>query len=152
MTQLPIVTLEGCAFCAIGQGKDDSAEIVVQHANWIAFFPDNPATPGHTLVIPRSHVVDLWQVDLPLGADLMAAVVHVGRAVERALEPDGMNLITSAGKTAEQSVFHLHLHIVPRWRRDGFGQIWPAGDKFEDADLGDVAERIRKEAVLSAGS
>jgi histidine triad (HIT) family protein len=55
-----------------------------------------------------------------------------------------MNLITSAGKVAEQSVFHLHLHIVPRWKRDGFGDIWPGGRRFEDEDLGNVADRIRE--------
>jgi len=46
-----------------------------------------------------------------------------------------MNLITSAGETAEQTVFHLHLHIVPRWRRDGFGRIWPVEGRFDDASL-----------------
>jgi histidine triad (HIT) family protein len=74
----------------------------------------------------------------------MAAVIQVGRAIDRALKPDGMNLITSAGETAEQTVFHLHLHIVPRWKRDGFGRIWPAEGKFEDADLENVADRIRE--------
>jgi len=109
----------------------------------MAFFPPNPATPGHTLVIPRVHVADLWQVDPPLASDLMAAVIRVGRAIETALSPEGMNLITSAGETAEQSVFHLHMHVVPRWHRDGFGRIWPAEGSFQDADLEDVADRIR---------
>jgi histidine triad (HIT) family protein len=133
-----------CDFCAIVRGEDDSVEVVCEGENWIAFFPLNPATPGHTLVIPRTHVVDLWQVEPPLGAELMAAVIRVGRAVEAALTPDGMNLITSAGETAEQTVFHLHLHIVPRWHRDGFGKIWPVEGKFEDAELEDVADRIRE--------
>jgi histidine triad (HIT) family protein len=137
-------TTDDCAFCAIARGDDDSVEIVCSDAHWIAFFPLNPATPGHTLVIPRQHVADLWGVDEQLGAELMTAVVRVGRAIETALTPEGMNLITSAGATAEQTVFHLHLHIVPRWQRDGFGRIWPAGGKFEDADLGNVAERIRE--------
>jgi len=74
---------------------------------------------------------------------LMAAVIRVGRAIGTALNPEGMNLITSAGKTAEQTVFHLHLHVVPRWRRDGFGRIWPTEGKFEDTDLEDFADRIR---------
>jgi histidine triad (HIT) family protein len=73
----------------------------------------------------------------------MKAVIHVGRAIDEALDPEGMNLITSAGKTAEQTVFHLHLHLVPRWQQDGFGRIWPLQDKYEDAGLGDVAARIR---------
>lgn len=135
---------EGCDFCAIARGDDRTMEMVCEEENWLAFFPLNPATPGHTLVIPRVHVVDLWEVEPPLSGDLMAAVIRVGRAIDKALTPEGMNLITSAGKTAEQTVFHLHLHIVPRWQRDGFGRIWPVEGKFEDADLGDFADRIRE--------
>jgi histidine triad (HIT) family protein len=132
-----------CDFCAIVRGDDTSVEVVCEGESWIAFFPLSPATPGHTLVIPRAHIADLWQVDPILGNDLMAAVIRVGRAIETALTPEGMNLITSAGETAEQTVFHLHLHLVPRWHRDGFGRIWPTEDKYEDADLENVAGRIR---------
>ncbi len=133
-----------CEFCAIVRGEDSEAEIVCEGENWIAFFPLNPAIPGHTLVIPRTHVADLWDVEPPLGADLMAAIIRVGHAVETALTPEGMNLTTSAGETAEQTIFHLHFHIVPRWRRDGFGRIWPVDGKYEDADLEDVADRLRE--------
>jgi histidine triad (HIT) family protein len=137
------VYVDGCDFCTIARGEDASVQVVCEGESWIAFFPLNPATPGHTLVIPRVHVADLWEVEALLGGKLVSAVIQVGRAIRTALLPDGMNLITSAGKTAEQTVFHLHLHVVPRWERDGFGQIWPGGLRYEDADLGNVAERIR---------
>lgn len=132
-----------CPFCAIASGEIHDAEIVCEGETWIAFFPLDPATPGHTLVIPRQHVGDLWQADKPLAADLMAAVVRVGKSIQEGLNPEGMNLITSAGATAEQTVFHLHLHLVPRWTRDGFGRIWPVDGKYEDANLEDAAQRIR---------
>lgn len=132
-----------CAFCAIARGDDQTVEIVCEDERWIAFFPLNPATPGHTLVVPRTHVADLWKVDLPLAGELMEAVIRVGRAIDTSLHPHGMNLITSAGETAEQTVFHLHLHVVPRWQRDGFGRIWPVDGKYEDADVEDVADLIR---------
>ena len=81
---------------------------------------------------------------MDLAAELMRAAVVVGRAIQRALQPDGMNLISSAGSVAEQTVFHLHLHVVPRWSRDGFGAIWPRGLRYEDPALIEgVAERIR---------
>lgn len=134
---------EDCAFCAIARGDDRTVEVVAGDRNWMAFFPLSPATPGHTLVIPRAHVADLWATQPPLDRELMSAVIRVGRAISVALRPDGMNLITSAGETAEQTVFHLHLHLVPRWHRDGFGRIWPADGKFEDSELGDVAAKIR---------
>jgi histidine triad (HIT) family protein len=132
-----------CDFCRIGRGEDTSVEIICEGESWLAFFPLNPATPGHTLVIPRVHVPDLWHLEGVEGSDLMAAVIKVGRAIDSALAPEGMNLITSAGATAEQTVFHLHLHIVPRWRMDGFGQIWPTDRRYENAKLENAADRIR---------
>lgn len=132
-----------CEFCQIARAENTSVEIVGEATSWLAFFPLNPATPGHTLVIPRAHVSDLWQVDATQGSDLMAAVVNIGRAIDAALAPEGMNLITSAGEAAEQTIFHLHLHIVPRWNMDGFGRIWPTGRRYENIKLENVADRIR---------
>ena len=145
MTSTSDVETKRCDFCAIARGEDRSVEVVCEEKSWIAFFPLDPATPGHTLVIPRKHVVDLWEMEPSLGADLMAAVIRVGRAIDASLKPEGMNLITSAGKVAEQTVFHLHFHIVPRWQRDDFGPIWPIeGKRYEDAELEDVADRVRE--------
>jgi histidine triad (HIT) family protein len=133
-----------CAFCAIGRGDDAAAEIVCTGALWVAFFPLEPATPGHTLIIPRDHVLDLWAAEPELAAELMCAAVAVGTAIQRVVRPEGMNLITSAGSAAEQTVFHLHLHVIPRWGRDGFGEIWPRGPRYEDeALLEGIADRIR---------
>jgi histidine triad (HIT) family protein len=136
-----------CEFCAIARAEDSSAEVICRGTNWVAFFPLNPATPGHTLIIPRDHVSDLWTASLTLGGDLMAAAIRVGRAIKASLKPDGMNLISSEGGVAEQTVFHLHLHVVPRWLRDGFGDIWPPTRTYEDTDLTDVADRIRRECA-----
>jgi histidine triad (HIT) family protein len=132
-----------CSFCAIASGTYESIEIVAKTAAWVAFFPLNPATPGHTLVIPRAHVEDLWQVGHELAGELMSGVVDVGNAIRAAVSPEGMNLITSAGTAAEQTVFHLHLHVVPRWQRDGIDAIWPPKQSYRDETLTDVADRIR---------
>lgn len=133
-----------CAFCAIARGADNAVEVVGEGSLWVAFFPLEPATPGHTLIIPRTHVADLWEATSELAAELMRATVTVGNAIYSAIQPEGMNLITSAGSAAEQTVFHLHLHIVPRWRRDGFGEIWPRESRYEDESISDaIADRIR---------
>lgn len=139
-----MISHAACPFCAIASGEDAEVELLFTEANWLAFFPLEPATPGHTLVIPRVHVEDLWQASPDLASDLMTATLKVGHALQEALQPEGMNLIASAGKAAEQTVLHLHLHVVPRWRRDGFGQIWPRKEeRFEEAALSDFADRIR---------
>jgi histidine triad (HIT) family protein len=134
---------KNCDFCAIARGNERSVEIVCEGKDWVAFFPLDPATPGHTLVIPREHIADLWKAEPTLAAELMTAVLRVGHAIDASLKPDGMNLITSAGRVAEQTMFHLHLHVVPRWRKDGFGEIWPPPRKYTDKQLQNVAERIR---------
>lgn len=133
-----------CDFCAIGRGEDDTVEVVCEGEQWVAFFPLSPATPGHTLVVPRRHLPDLWSIDSELGGELMAAVVRVGRAIRHALTPDGLNLITSAGREAEQTVYHAHLHVVPRWEHDGFGDIWPPKRELDEIDLDGVADRVRE--------
>jgi histidine triad (HIT) family protein len=115
---------KGCPFCAIARGEDRSVEVISEGDSWLAFFPTAPATPGHTLVIPRTHVRDLWVADSHLAGELTGAVVRVGRAIKAAVHPEGINLITSAGEAAEQTVFHLHLHLVPRWANDRL-DIWP---------------------------
>jgi histidine triad (HIT) family protein len=107
------------------------------------FFPLNPAIPGHTLVVPRTHVAYLWEVEPALGAELTSAVIRVGRSIEAALAPEDLNRITSAGQMAEQTVFQLHLHVEPRWHQDGFGGIWPLGGKYKGTGPADTANRIR---------
>jgi histidine triad (HIT) family protein len=138
-----ISDFEGCDFCAIAHGRDQLAEVVCEGDGWLAFFPLEPATPGHTLVVPRRHVPNLWEADPALGAELMTAVIEVGNAIRFVLEPPGMNLISSAGEPAEQTVYHLHLHVLPRWYGDGMDAIWPR-DHHQDINLQGLADRIRK--------
>jgi histidine triad (HIT) family protein len=135
-------TPDDCPFCAIIR-HDAPAEIVCEGETWVAFFPLKPATPGHTLVVPRRHIPDLWSADPALAADLTTAVIDIGHAIQAALTPDGMNLITSSGDEAEQTVYHLHLHVVPRYRDDGFGEIWPTKREIPGVNLEGVADRIR---------
>lgn len=110
--------------------------------NWVAIFPIDPATPGHTLVIPRTHVPDIWMLDTDLASDLMGAVLLVGNAIRKAITPSGLNLITSAGEAAEQTVFHLHLHLLPRYTADGI-DIWPPKNSLESPLEPSVANAIR---------
>jgi diadenosine tetraphosphate (Ap4A) HIT family hydrolase len=134
-----------CDFCQIARGKRDEVEVVAEGEGWVAFFPFQPATAGHTLVIPNEHVKDLWEANSAVGERLIVAAMDLGKAIKASLDPDGLNLITSSGKAAEQTVPHLHLHVVPRWSDDGFGEIWPPKTLTSRAVKHDVADRIRKE-------
>lgn len=135
---------DNCAFCRIAHGEDPSIEIICEGATWVAFFPPDPATPGHTLVIPREHVADIWSLDHALGADLMDAVVRVGRAIHTAVTPAGMNLISSSGAVAEQTVFHAHLHVVPRYKGDDIDPIWPPRKPLDEKFKEGIADKIRQ--------
>lgn len=134
--------MAACQFCRIVRGEE-AARIVWTAADVIAFLPLKPAARGHTVVVPKEHVPDLWSVDERLGASLMTAVLEVGHAVDKALQPHGMNLISSAGQAASQTVFHLHLHVVPRWLSDRIGSIWPPSELVSEQELDEVAELIR---------
>lgn len=113
-----------CEFCKIVAGNDH-AEVVYENSSVVAFFPLEPAGLGHTLVIPKHHVQFLWQLEDNLAAAVATGVTAVARALKEVLRPDGLNLINSSGSAATQTVFHLHMHLVPRWTGDHMGEIWP---------------------------
>jgi histidine triad (HIT) family protein len=113
-----------CQFCRIVRGESE-ARIVFQDNDVLAFFPTNPATLGHTLVIPTRHIVDIWALSPEEAGPLWEATLGLAHAVRRAMSPDGLNVINSAGQAASQSIFHFHIHVVPRWLGDPIGDIWP---------------------------
>ena len=113
-----------CPFCKIVRG-DASARVVFRADDVVAFFPTNPATLGHTLVIPTRHVRDAWSLTAVDAAPLWEATLGMAQAIRSAIRPDGLNIINSVGQAASQTVFHMHMHVVPRWDDDPIGNIWP---------------------------
>lgn len=108
----------GCVFCAIVEGRAP-AEVVFEDAETLAFMDINPANPGHTLVIPKRHVRNIYGMDEETAAAVMRTTVRIANAIKAALQPDGMNLIQSNERAGGQDIFHFHLHIIPRWHGDG---------------------------------
>lgn len=114
-----------CPFCAIIMGEGWARE-VYRDDHAVAFFPLRPATLGHTLVVPRRHIPDIWELPEADAACLSRTVLRVATALRAAVTPDGLNIIQSNGVAATQTVPHLHVHLVPRWAADVMGPIWPA--------------------------
>lgn len=112
-----------CVFCRIVTGREP-ASVVAEWPDAVAIVPLSPVTPGHVLVIPRAHVADFRD-------DPDVTALTARRASEIAPHPS--NLITSAGREATQSVFHLHLHIVPRAEGDGLALPWWSGKQRRSA-------------------
>ena len=123
-----------CLFCKIIAGEVPG-QIIAEDEHTVAFMDINPATRGHALVVPRRHARNLLEID----ADDLAAVARSAqRVAQRANERlgcDGVNLINSCGSAAWQTVFHLHVHVIPRYTDDPLRLPWtPApGDSDEIA-------------------
>lgn len=131
-----------CAFCAIAD-TESGARLVLRTPEVVAFLPDVPAVLGHVLVIPRKHVADIWALDPPTSRVLAEAVLRVAGAVRSATGAEGLNVIQSNGDAAGQTVFHLHVHVVPRTHGDRMPALWPADAEWSREELSAVQERLR---------
>ncbi len=130
-----------CIFCKIVAGELPG-EIVDSDERTVAFMDINPATPGHALVIPRAHSTDLLDIAEP---DLEACTVAARRLalrMEETLQPGGFNVLNACRPVAWQTVFHFHLHVIPRYEDDPLKLPWiPRG--AEPDEIARLAGRIR---------
>jgi histidine triad (HIT) family protein len=128
-----------CLFCKIVAGEIPSTR-VDEDERTVAFMDINPATRGHLLVVPREHSTDL----LDIGADDLAACARMAQRlaarVRDRLGADGVNLLNSCGQAAWQTVFHFHVHVIPRYSNDPLRLPWVPGpgDRDEIAAAADA--------------
>ena len=132
--------MQGCVFCGIVDG-DLPSRVVGENARAVAFLDINPATDGHTLVIPRTHADDIWDLNDEDAAAVWDLTRAVAARLRDVLEPDGLTLFQANRTAGWQDVFHVHVHVVPRWTGDGLTKPWHTrpGD---DATLDRIAERL----------
>ncbi len=136
------MTSADCVFCRIID-RVDPATIVFEDESATSFLPlpGDRLAEGHVVVVPKRHVRDLFEAT---PADLDASIYAVRRVADslrEALGATGVNVLNASGQHSDQSVFHLHFHVVPRWRDDGL-RTWPAGTSAHEVP-GDVATMIR---------
>jgi histidine triad (HIT) family protein len=133
---------DDCLFCGIAGGSVPS-QTVDSDERTVAFLDINPATPGHALVVPRNHSTDLLDIDAEdLGAT-MTASQRLVRRMEEVLDPDGYNLLVAARPAAWQTVFHFHVHVIPRYDEDPLKLPYvPRGG--EEDEIAAVAEKLRR--------
>ncbi len=139
--------MTSCIFCDIVAGTVP-ASLVYEDDTALAFLDLFPVHQGHTLVIPRAHCADLTTCDPEVAGHLMQVSAALGPRLVRALSADGYNVWTANGAAAGQRVFHLHLHLLPRFETDEFGLRFPkdyprAADR---AALDELARQIRATA------
>jgi histidine triad (HIT) family protein len=132
---------DDCLFCGIVEGSVPSQK-VDEDERTIAFMDISPATRGHALVIPRAHSKDLMEVsDEDLTATMLAAR-RLAKRMEEVLEPDGFNILNSCGAAAWQTIFHFHVHVVPRYDDDPLKLPWVPREGDSD-EIAAVAEQLR---------
>jgi len=132
-------TREGCIFCAIVAGKAP-AHRVAEDEHALAFMDLFPVSDGHTLVIPKDHAQDVFEMqDAPMRA-VAAMARRVAAAIRAEIAPDGLAVYQANGEAAGQTVWHYHQHLIPRHRGDGMSFHGRA--KAEDKSLRAIAARI----------
>ena len=132
-----------CIFCKIVK-KQAPASIIYEDETVIVFLDKRPLNEGHTLVIPKKHYVDIFGIPENQLSQVHKVAQQVSLAVKKATKADGISIIQQNGKAAAQDIFHLHVHVVPRFE----GQKLPRFSELKEVERGkldEMAKRIRQE-------
>jgi histidine triad (HIT) family protein len=137
--------MSDCLFCKIVAGEIPSLK-VYEDEHVFAFMDIMPLTKGHTLLIPKVHCQDLFEMPEDVAANLYKAAPKVANAIKAAFDPKGMNTVNNNGAFAGQSVFHYHLHLIPRYdENDGLKVQWLSRqEEFSKEQLLDISSAIQE--------
>jgi histidine triad (HIT) family protein len=130
-----------CVFCRI-VAKEIPAAVVYEDELAIAFMDAGQVNPGHVLVAAKGHAENLYELDDAQAGALLRAAARVARAIRASFEPQGLSVYQANGKAAWQTVFHYHMHLVPRLEGDGMALTWPAKNPPREK-LEEYAAKIR---------
>jgi histidine triad (HIT) family protein len=139
-----------CIFCKL-VAKEIPAAIVFEDAQTLAFMDLGQVNPGHVLVASKRHAANLLELTADEAAAVMRTAHHVARAVMASFDPPGLTLLQANGKEGDQTVFHFHMHMVPRHANDGITLSWPRKDPAREV-LQAHALRLRQALENSASS
>lgn len=133
-----------CVFCKIVAGEIPSAK-VFEDEDTLAFFDINPLTKGHCLIIPKKHYEDIFSLPFEELKALIVKAKNLAQQLKKSLSAQGINLVNASGRAAEQSVFHFHLHLIPRYEDDQLelSQWWQTKVKQADpSELKELAKQV----------
>ena len=133
--------MDDCIFCKIVAGELP-AHIVDEDEHTVSFMDLNPWTRGHALVIPREHSRNLWEIDPEQLARTMEAAQRLAQRARDTLGAEGVNLINSCERAAWQTVFHFHVHVIPRYENDPL-RLPTTPQEADQDELGKVADDLR---------
>lgn len=131
-----------CVFCKIVKGEIP-AKKVYEDDDFIAFLDIAPVNKGHTLIVPKKHAETFLDLTPTEAGKLFEKVNLIAKAMKKALDTDGFNILVNCGLASGQEVFHIHVHIIPRYLDDGVKFGWRKL-KYEENEMEEIAEKIRK--------
>lgn len=132
--------IEDCIFCKILRGEIPSFKLHEDDRTY-AFMDINPLNDGHALIVPKFHSENIYSTPDEWLGPTMSTARKVAAAVDKVIGPEGVNLLQANGPGAGQSVFHLHMHVIPRYADDGAGMNWEMVPGDMDA-IAKLAEQI----------
>jgi len=139
--------MDNCLFCNIG--KDLSTDVgatpstkVYSDKHTYAFLDINPVNPGHTLLIPKKHSRNLFDIDNETLQQLTVVLKKLSIAIKNGVSADGVNIHINNEPAAGQVIFHTHLHIIPRFLNDDI-KMWQ-GKKYKEGEIEEIAKKIKK--------
>ncbi len=133
--------MEDCIFCKIAQGIIPSA-CVWEDDDFRAILDISPAAKGHVLLLPKKHCANLFEIDADIAAKALLVASKIAKAMKKALNADGINLLQNNGEAAGQTIFHLHIHLIPRYNEDGVSIPWEHLS-YADGEAEEYAAKIR---------
>lgn len=137
--------MSDCIFCKIVNGEIPAAK-VFENEYVLAFLDISQVTKGHTLVIPKVHKENLFELTPDIAKNLFESVPAIANALKEEYKPLGLNLVNNNGEQAGQTVFHFHVHLIPRYGQgDGFGAVWKSNTSdYTPQTLKEMAANISK--------
>ena len=133
---------DDCIFCKIANGEIPSAT-VYEDSICRVILDVNPANKRHALIIPKEHFDNIYSMDAETAAKIFTIATEVAKAQKAELNPDGLNILQNNGEAAGQTVFHFHMHLVPRYIKDNVTMTWIPG-KADTEELSALSKALRK--------
>ncbi len=123
--------MKQCIFCKIAGGEIPSATLY-EDEDFRVILDLGPASKGHALVLPKYHAANLYELPDEIAAKVFPLIKRIGGRLARAMGSDGLNVVQNNGEAAGQTVFHFHVHLIPRYQGDQVGIAWEPGSLSEE--------------------
>lgn len=133
---------QDCIFCKIAAGEIPSRTIY-EDEDFRAILDISPASKGHAIILPKHHAANIYELPDEVASKIFVTTKKVAKAMKAAMNCEGLNILQNNGKLAGQTVFHLHVHVIPRYQDDQVRFSWEHGNPSE-AELDEMAETIKK--------